>query len=72
MGKSKNKARTALLKLFKSAFPDLVKCEEVDVKAAYRLPEKKVKIRITDYPMEIRLHPDDRGPSSHAVPGLRK
>ena len=56
MGKSKNKAKKALLKLFKSTFPELNQCDLVHVKDVYELPDKKVKIPKDEYPIEIYLH----------------
>ena len=60
MGKSKNKAKKAFYKLFKSTFPELNQCDLVHVKAAYELPEKKIKFPIDEYPIEIYLHPKEK------------
>lgn len=57
MGKSQNKAKKALIKLFKSTFPELNQCDLVHVKDVYELPEKKIKIPKDEYPIEIYLHP---------------
>ena len=57
MGKSKNKAKKALFKLFKSTFPELNQCDLVHVKDAYELPDKKIKFPKDEYPIEIYLHP---------------
>jgi len=66
MGRSESKAKKALLKLLKNTFSDLVQCEEVDVKESYRLPDKKVKVHIGDYPFQINLYPD--GKALHLYP----
>jgi len=52
MAKSSSKTKKTLLKMLKSSFSGLTQCEEVDVKEAYRLPDKKVRIQIkqTAYP----------------------
>ena len=60
MAKSKNKARKAFFKLFKSTFPELNQCDLVHVKAAYELPEKKIKFPKDEYPIEIYLHPKEK------------
>ncbi len=59
-------AKKALLKLLKSTFPRLADCEEIDVKDAYRLSAKKVKLHIKDYPFQLNLYPD--GKALHLYP----
>ena len=54
------KAKKALLKLLKTTFSGLNQCEEIDVKDAYRLSDKKVKVHIKDYPFQINLFPDSK------------
>ncbi len=66
MPKSSNKAKKTLLKLFRNSFPGLDQCEEVNLKAAYRLPDKKVRIPLREYPFQINLHPD--GKALHIYP----
>ena len=50
MAKADTNVKKSLLKLFKNTFSGLDQCEEVDVKESYRLPEKKVKVHIREYP----------------------
>lgn len=57
MGKSQNKAKKAFVKLFKSTFPELNRCDLVHVKDVYELPEKKITIPKDEYPIELYLHP---------------
>ena len=57
---AKPKAKKALLKLLKTTFSGLSQCEEIDVKDAYRLSDKKVKVHIQDYPFQINLFPDSK------------
>ncbi len=64
----KPKAKKALLKLLKTTFSGLSQCEEIDVKDAYRLPDKKVKVRIKDYPFMVNLFPD--GNTLHLYPEI--
>ena len=66
---AKSKTKKALLKLLKSTFSDLVQCEEVDVKEAYRLPDKKVRVKIKEYPFQLNLFPD--GKAIHIYPEMR-
>ncbi|MCB1858441.1 MAG: metallophosphoesterase [Gammaproteobacteria bacterium] len=60
MAKSDTSVKKSLLKLFKSTFSGLSECEEVDIKEAFRLPDKKVKVRIKDYPFQINLFPNSK------------
>ncbi len=60
MAKSKNKTKKAIIKLIKSTFSGWTECEVIDVKAAYRLPDKKIKIQLKEYPMEVHLFPDSK------------
>lgn len=66
MAKSGSKAKKILLKMLKNSFSGLAQCEEVDVKEAYRLPDKKVRIHLKDYPFLVNLHPD--GKELHLYP----
>ena len=66
MGGSESKTKKALLKIFRKAFSDLAQCEEVDLKESYRLPDKKVKVHIGDYPFQLNLYPD--GKALHLYP----
>jgi len=66
---AKSKAKKALLKLLKSTFSDLVHCEEVDVKEAYRLPDKKVRVKCEEYPFQLNLYPD--GKAIHIYPEMQ-
>ncbi len=68
MAKADSKVKKSLVKLFKSTFSDLVQCEEVDIKESYRLPDKKVKVHIKEYPFQINLFPD--GKSLHLYPEI--
>ncbi len=60
MGKSSSKTKKALLKLIKSAFSEWSRCEVVDVDDAFQLPDKKVKVKLKDYPFELHLYPDGK------------
>jgi predicted phosphodiesterase len=60
MAKSGGKARKTLLKMLRNSFSGLSQCEEVDVKEAYQLSEKKVRVHLKDYPLQIHLHPDGK------------
>jgi len=66
MAKSSSKAKKTLLKMLKNSFSGLAQCEEVDVKEAYRLPDKKVRIHLKEYPFQVNLHPD--GKELHLYP----
>lgn len=57
---AKPKAKKALLKLLKTTFSGLNQCEEIDVKDAYRLSDKKVKVHIKEYPFLVNLTPDSK------------
>ncbi|MCB1852070.1 MAG: metallophosphoesterase [Gammaproteobacteria bacterium] len=54
------KEKKSLLKVLRNAFSDMVECEVVDVKEAYRLPTKKVKVQIKEQPFQINLYPDGK------------
>lgn len=69
MAKSSSKAKKTLLKMLKNSFSGLTQCEEVDLKAAYRLPDKKVRVPLRDYPFQLNLHPD--GKALHLYPERR-
>ena len=58
--------KKSLLKVLRDAFSDMVACEEVDVKEAYRLPTSKVKVRIKEHPFQLNLYPD--GKTLHLYP----
>jgi hypothetical protein len=60
MAKSSSKARKTLLKMLRNSFSGLTQCEEVDVKEAYQLSDKKVRVHLKDYPLQIHLHPDGK------------
>lgn len=66
MAKSNSKAKKTILKLLRHTFSDLIKCEEIDVKEAYRLPESKVKVSLKEHPFQINLYPD--GKALHLYP----
>lgn len=58
--------KKSLLKLLKKSFSGLAECEEVDLQSSYRLPDKKVKVHLRDYPIQINLAPD--GEALHLYP----
>lgn len=47
-----------LIKRLKDSFSSLAKCEELDLKEAYRLNEKKVSLRLENYPIQLNVGPD--------------
>lgn len=59
-------AKKSLLKQLKKSFSGLADCEEVDLQSAYRLPNKKVKVPLKDYPIQINLAPG--GEALHLYP----
>ena len=60
MAKSGSKTRKTLLKMLRNSFEGLTQCEEVDVKEAYQLSGKKVRVQLKEYPLQIHLHPDGK------------
>lgn len=48
-----------LLKRFKESFSGLAQCEELDLKRAYRLEDKKVRLPIKNYPVQLIVGSDE-------------
>lgn len=69
MAKQNGLVKKSLLKMFRKAFSDLDSCEVIDVKASYRLPQKKVRVNIKDHPFQLNLYPD--GKTLHIYPEWR-
>ncbi|MFK5893870.1 MAG: metallophosphoesterase [Pseudomonadota bacterium] len=55
MSKSNSKKQKSLLKLIKTAFSDIVKCEKIDLKDSFRLPDKKTRFPLENYPLQLNI-----------------
>lgn len=66
MIKQKDKQKKGLMKLIKDSFSGLPECEELDLKQAYRLEDKKVRLQLDNYPIQLDLAPD--GQTLHIYP----
>ena len=58
MVKNSIKKQKGLLERFKESFDGLTQCEELDLKQAYRLEDKKVRLKLENYPIQINIGPD--------------
>jgi len=66
MVKGSAKQDKGLMKRLKDSFSGLAKCEELDLKKAYRLDEKKVRLQLDNYPIQLNISPD--GQALHIYP----
>ncbi len=66
MAKPDSGTKKGLLKLLKKTFSDLAECEDVEIDSSFRLPEKKIRVHLRDYPIQINLSPD--GDALHLYP----
>ena len=66
MAKLDAKTRKGLLKRLKESFSGLSECEELDLKEAYRLENKKVRLQMENYPLQLNVGPE--GQPLHVYP----
>lgn len=66
MIQAKSKQKNALMKRIKESFSGLPKCEELDLREAYRLKDKRVCLHLENYPIELNLAAD--GQTLHIYP----
>ena len=58
MAKDSSKQDKGLIKRLKDGFSGLAKCEEMNLKNAYRLEDKKIRLQMENYPIELNISPD--------------
>jgi hypothetical protein len=58
MMQAKSKQKNALMKRIKESFLGLLECENLDLKDAYRLKEKRVRLHLENYPIELTIGPE--------------
>jgi len=58
MAKNVSKKYKGLFKIIKSAFSELVKCERIELKGSFRLPDKKIEFPVENYPLELHIGQD--------------
>lgn len=68
MSPSTKKSKKNFLKQIRETFEDLEQCEDVDLKESYRLPEKKIRVPLRQYPLQLNLRPD--GKTLHLYPEI--
>ncbi|MES9876553.1 MAG: metallophosphoesterase [Candidatus Sedimenticola sp. PURPLELP] len=66
MVKQDSKQQKGLLKRLKESFSGLEQCEELDLKQAYKLEDKKVRLQLENYPIQLNVGPD--GQTLHIYP----
>ncbi|MCP3870768.1 MAG: metallophosphoesterase [Gammaproteobacteria bacterium] len=57
---ARSDAKKTFMKRLKASFSDLSQCQEVDVKESFRLPDKKVKVRVDEYPFQMNIYDDEK------------
>lgn len=66
MVKDNPKELKGFIKRLQDSFSRLTKCEEMDLKEAYRLDEKKIRLRLENYPVQLNIGAD--GQALHIYP----
>ena len=58
MVKESPRQAKGFIKRLRESFARLTKCEELDLKEAYRLDEKKVRLCLENYPVQLNIGPE--------------
>lgn len=66
MAKENSKIKKGLLKRLQDSLSGLEQCEELDLKQAYKLENKKVRLQLDNYPIQLNIGPD--GKALHIYP----
>lgn len=66
MAGKKPTQKNGMINRLKESFSGLTKCEELDLKQAYRLEDKKVRLQLENYPIQLNIGTD--GQALHIYP----
>ncbi|MET0102519.1 MAG: metallophosphoesterase [Sedimenticola sp.] len=66
MAKEVSKPKKGLLKRLQDSLSGLEQCEELDLKKAYKLESKKVRLHLDNYPIQLNIGPS--GQALHIYP----
>ena len=66
MEKLSPKQKKSLIKRLRDSFSELAECEELDLKEAYRLQNKKVRLHMDNYPVQLNIGRE--GQALHVYP----
>ncbi|MBL3598281.1 MAG: metallophosphoesterase [gamma proteobacterium endosymbiont of Lamellibrachia anaximandri] len=66
MATQSSKQHKGLMKRLKESFSGLAQCKELDLKRAYLLEDKKVRLQMENYPIQLNIGPD--GKALHIYP----